>query len=117
MLHADALPMQVFADDFNSGLIPRFLLVNSLGMMDSMWALILPNAITVYNLLVARSFFRSTLPGGLLEAFQTDGCTDFQFFPSIAVPLSKAIIAVLTILIRRDALERLLQRIDLSAQP
>ncbi len=81
----------------NSGLIPRFLLVNSLGLMDSLWALVLPNAITVYNLLVARSFFRSTLPGELLEASQIDGCSDFRFFVSIALPLSKAIIAVLTI--------------------
>ena len=80
---------------FNGGIIPMFLTIKSLKIYNTAWALVLPAAVSVYNLIVCRSFFESTLPKDLLEAAQIDGCNDFIFFFRIAVPLSKTIIAVM----------------------
>ena len=80
---------------FNGGIIPMFLTIKNLQIYNSPWALVLPAAVSVYNLIVCRSFFESTLPHDLLEAAQIDGCNDFRFFFQIAVPLSKTIIAVM----------------------
>lgn len=82
---------------FGGGMIPGYLLIKSLGMLDTPWALIIPGAMSVYNMIVARSFIQNNVPEELLEASQIDGCTDFQFFFRIVLPLSKAIIAVLTL--------------------
>ena len=89
--------MLVFTMVVNSGLIPRYLLVSNLRLIDTIWALVLPNAITIFNLFVARTFFQTSIPIELLEAARIDGCNDFRFFFSIALPLSKAIVAVLII--------------------
>ena len=78
---------------FNGGIIPMFLTIKSLGIYNTPWALVLPAAVSVYNLI--RSFFESSLPQDLLEAAQIDGCTDFRFFFQFAIPLSKTIIAVM----------------------
>lgn len=80
---------------FNGGIIPMFLTIKNLGIYNSPWALVLPVAVSVYNLIVCRSFFESTLPQELLEAAQIDGCNDFRFFFTMAIPLSKTIIAVM----------------------
>lgn len=80
---------------FNGGIIPMFLTIKSLGIYNSPWALVLPAAVSVYNLIVCRSFFESSLPQELLEAAQIDGCNDFRFFFTMAIPLSKTIIAVM----------------------
>ena len=80
---------------FNGGIIPMFLTIKSLNIYNTAWALVLPAAVSVYNLIVCRSFFESTLPKDLLEAAQIDGANDFTFFFRIAVPLSKTIIAVM----------------------
>ena len=80
---------------FNGGIIPMFLTIKSLGIYNTPWALVLPAAVSVYNLIVCRSFFESSLPQDLLEAAQIDGCTDFRFFFQFAIPLSKTIIAVM----------------------
>ena len=82
---------------FGGGMIPGYLLIKSLGMLDTPWALIIPGAMSVYNMIVARSFIQNNVPEELLEASQIDGCTDFQFFFRIVLPLSKAIMAVLTL--------------------
>ena len=79
---------------FSGGLIPNYLLIRSLGMIDTPWALVLPGAVTAYNMIVARTFIRSSIPGELLDAAMMDGCSDFKYFIQIVVPLSKAIIAV-----------------------
>lgn len=63
--------------------------------MDTIWALTLPVAASVWNIIIARTFFQSSLPDELLEAAVMDGCSDFRFFFSIALPLSKVIIAVM----------------------
>lgn len=80
---------------FQGGLIPFFLVVRDLGLLNTRWALIIPVAISVWNLMIAISFLRTSIPGVLLEAAQMDGCSDFRYFVSIVLPLSKPIIAVL----------------------
>jgi multiple sugar transport system permease protein/putative aldouronate transport system permease protein len=80
---------------FQGGLIPFFLVVRDLGLLNTRWALIIPVAISVWNLMIAISFLRSSIPSALLEAAQMDGCSDFRYFVSIVLPLSKPIIAVL----------------------
>ena len=82
---------------FNGGLIPMYMQVQSLHLLNSPLALMLPGAISVYNMIVARTFFMNTIPRELLEASQIDGCSDLRYFISIVLPLSKAIIAVLTL--------------------
>jgi putative aldouronate transport system permease protein len=82
---------------FNGGLIPTYLVVKSLGMLDTVWALIIPNAITVYNLIIVRTFFQQTIPDELLEAAGIDGCGNTKFFLQIVIPLSKPIIAVIVL--------------------
>lgn len=82
---------------FGGGMIPGYLLVKGLGMLNTPWALIIPGAMSVYNMIVARTFIQDNIPEELLEASRIDGCTDCQFFFRIVLPLSKAILAVLTL--------------------
>ncbi len=86
--------MFTFTMVFNGGLIPFYLTVLQLGMIDTIWAMILPWGLSVWNVIITRTFFESTLNGEILDAAQIDGCTDFGFFLRIALPLSGAIIAV-----------------------
>ncbi|KGM12943.1 sugar ABC transporter permease, partial [Cellulomonas bogoriensis 69B4 = DSM 16987] len=79
---------------FNGGLIPNYILISSLGMTNTMWALVLPGAISVFNLLVMKSFFEN-LPVELEEAAQIDGLGWFGIFARIVLPLSKAVIATM----------------------
>ena len=85
----------LFTMMFSGGLIPSYLLVKNLGLIDTMWAIILPGSVSAYNVIVARTYFKQTIPKELLEAAQMDGCEDFKFFKSIVIPLSTPIIAVL----------------------
>jgi putative aldouronate transport system permease protein len=82
---------------FNGGLIPTYLLVRSLGMLNTRWAMMIPNALIVFNVIVARTYFQTTIPDELLEASQLDGCSDYRFVRSIVLPLSGPIIAVITL--------------------
>ncbi len=82
---------------FGGGLIPGYLLVNQLGLINTRWSMILPGALSVYNIILARTFIRSNIPVELMEATQIDGCSDFRFFISFVLPLSKAIIAVVAL--------------------
>lgn len=79
---------------FSGGLIPMYIQVQNLKLLNTMWSLILPGAISVYNLIVARTFIVNTIPSELLEASQIDGCSDIRYYVSIVLPLSGAIIAV-----------------------
>ena len=85
----------LFTMMFSGGLIPSYLLIKNLGLIDSMWSIILPGAVSAYNVIVARTYFKQTIPKELLEAAQMDGCSDFKFFNAIVIPLSTPIIAVL----------------------
>jgi putative aldouronate transport system permease protein len=87
----------VFTMFFNGGLIPTYLLVKDLGMLNTRAAMIIPQALSVWNLIIAIAYFRSAIPGELLEAARLDGCNDFQYFFRILIPLSTPIIAVLTL--------------------
>ena len=89
--------MVTFTMIFNGGLIPTYLLVLQLNLYDSMWALILPVAVSAWNLIVARTFFQQTIPDELLEAALLDGCSNAQFFVRIVLPLSKSILAVMVL--------------------
>ncbi|TYP73133.1 carbohydrate ABC transporter permease [Paenibacillus methanolicus] len=82
---------------FGGGLIPTYLLVKSLGMVDTMWALIVPGAISTYNLIVMRTYFQSSIPWELQEAALIDGCTNWRLLLNIILPLSKPIIAVMAL--------------------
>jgi len=87
----------VFTMFFSGGLIPTYLVVKQLGMLNTIWAMVLPNAVSAFNVIVARTFFQSTIPKELLEAAVTDGCSNTRFFLRIALPLSLPIVAVLTL--------------------
>lgn len=82
---------------FGGGMIPTYLLIKDLGMINTRWALLIPNAMGVWNVILARTFFQSNIPVELLEASQLDGCSNWTFIVKIVIPLSKAIIAVITL--------------------
>jgi multiple sugar transport system permease protein/putative aldouronate transport system permease protein len=87
----------VFTFMFSGGLIPTYLVVRGLGLLDTRAALILPLAIGAWNVVIARTYFQHTIPNELLEAAQMDGCKDFRFLWSVVLPLSGPIIAVITL--------------------
>ncbi|XEC96034.1 carbohydrate ABC transporter permease [Paenibacillus tarimensis] len=82
---------------FGGGLIPLYLVVKELNLMDTRWALIIPNALGVFQIIIARTFFQNTIPEELSEAAEIDGCSDMGFLFRIVLPLSKPIIAVLVL--------------------
>ncbi|GAA1989942.1 carbohydrate ABC transporter permease [Isoptericola halotolerans] len=84
----------VFTMFFNGGLIPNYVLISSLGMTNTMWAIVLPGAINVFNLLIMKSFFENQ-PQELEEAAAIDGLGWFGIFGRIVLPLSKAVIATM----------------------
>jgi len=87
----------VFTMYFSGGLIPTYLLIKNLKMTDSLWVMIIPFAISTYNLIIARTFIQNTIPDSLTEAATIDGCSNIGILTRIVLPLSKAIIAVLII--------------------
>lgn len=84
---------------FGGGLIPTYLNITNLHLVDTVWAITLPGAMSVYNMIVMRTFFSNTIPGELREAADLDGCGDFRYFISIVIPLSGAIIAVISLFV------------------
>lgn len=84
----------LFTMIFNGGIIPNYLLVDSLGMRNTLWAIVLPNAISAFNLLIMKSFFEN-FPEDLEEAATIDGLTTYGVFLRIVLPLSKAVIATM----------------------
>ena len=82
---------------FNGGMITSYMLVQKLGLLNTVWSLLLPGAIGVYNLIIAKTFIQNSIPGELLEAAKIDGCSDIMYFFKVVMPLSKAIIAVLVL--------------------
>lgn len=88
--------LATFTMIFSGGMIPTFLVVKSLGLIDSYWSLLIPGAISAFYLIILKNFFQQ-LPDGLEESAKIDGCNDFQIFYKIVVPLSKPAIATLTL--------------------
>lgn len=82
---------------FGGGLIPSYLNVKSLGLVNTRFYIVIYSALSVYNMLVARTFFGNSIPQALTEAAQIDGCDEFRVFGKIVIPLSKPIITVLTL--------------------
>lgn len=82
---------------FGGGMIPNYILIRDLHLMNTRWAILLPGALSVYNMIVARTFIQGNIPNELLEASQLDGCSDTKYFFKIILPLSKAVIAVLVL--------------------
>lgn len=85
----------VFTMFFQGGIIPSYLIVQNLGMIDTIWAMVIPSAIATYNVIVMRTFFQSSIPWEIQEAALIDGCSNFKLFIRIILPLSKPIIAVM----------------------
>ena len=82
---------------FNGGMIPSYLLVKDFKMLDTIWALVIPGALSVWNVILIRTFIQNSIPGDLLEAAQLDGCRDGQYLIKIVLPLSGPIIAVMVL--------------------
>ncbi|MBO0991905.1 carbohydrate ABC transporter permease [Bacillus sp. SD088] len=80
---------------FNGGMIPTYLVVQELGMIDTFWAMIIPNAIATYNLIVMRTYFQTSIPWELQEAAMIDGCSNWKMLWKVILPLSKPIMAVM----------------------
>lgn len=80
---------------FSGGLIPTYLVVKQLKMLNTVWALLLPTAMSVWNMIIARTYFQNSIPAGLEEAATIDGCSNLKLFFQIILPLSQPIIAVL----------------------
>ena len=89
--------MFTFTMLFNAGMIPNYLLIRDLGLLNTRWALLLPGAISVYNMIIVRTFFQSNIPDELLESARLDGCSDITFLLKIVLPLSGSVIAVITL--------------------
>ena len=80
---------------FGGGLIPTYLVVNNLGLVDTIWVMIVPFAVSSFNIIVIRTFFQNSIPDGLWEAAQIDGAGTIRYFIQIVLPLAKAILAVI----------------------
>ncbi|MDQ0231203.1 carbohydrate ABC transporter permease [Metabacillus malikii] len=85
----------VFTMFFNGGLIPTYLLMKDLQLIDTMWVFIIPFSVNVFNLIITRTFFESNIPKEMYEAASIDGCSHFTFFLKIVLPLSKAVVSVI----------------------
>ena len=79
----------------SGGLIPTYIVVKNFGLLNSFWVMVLPFSVSTYNIIVARTFFKSTIPETLWEAAQIDGCGTLRYFLQFVLPLSKAVLAVI----------------------
>lgn len=91
------LLLMTFTMYFSGGMIPSFLVVKLLGLYNTFWALVIPGAISTYNMIVMRSFFESSIPEELHDAANIDGCDDYQYLLKILLPLSKPVLAVMVL--------------------
>jgi putative aldouronate transport system permease protein len=82
---------------FNGGMVPTFLLVDSLGMRNTIWAMLIPGALSVWNMMICRTYMETSIPDELFEAATVDGCKPFRYLVSVVVPLSKPVLAVLVL--------------------
>ncbi len=89
--------MFVFTMYFSGGLIPTYLVVDGLNMLDTIWAMVIPGAISVYNVIITRTYFQNSIPESLKEAADLDGANTAQFLFRIVLPLSAPIIAVISL--------------------
>ena len=93
------MKLLVFTMYFSGGMIPFYLVVKNLGMVNTRLSMIILGSVSIYNVIVVRSFMSSTIPDELMDAATIDGCGNGRFFAQIVVPLSKAVIAVIVLYI------------------
>ena len=96
-VHMSQVPGLIKDGIITGGMIPTFLIVQRLHLLNTMWALILPTAVSTYNLIIMRTFFESTIPFELVESASLDGCNDLVIFFRIVLPLSGPILAVMVL--------------------
>lgn len=87
----------LFTMFFSGGLIPTYILMSKLKLVNTIWAMLIPGAISVYNMILVRTFLTGSIPLELLEASQIDGCSDAKYFTAVLLPLSKPVISVITL--------------------
>lgn len=106
---------------FSGGMIPTYLVVSNLGLIDSFWAMILPSAMGVWNVILIKTYIQSSIPLEIFESASIDGCSDWKYFISMIIPLSKPIIAVMVLLYAvgkwNDFFSGLLYLNDVNRQP
>lgn len=106
---------------FSGGMIPTYLVVSKLGLIDSFWAMILPSAMGVWNVILIKTYIQSSIPIEIFESASIDGCSDWKYFISMVIPLSKPIIAVMVLLYAvgkwNDFFSALLYLNDVNKQP
>jgi putative aldouronate transport system permease protein len=91
------MKLMVFTMFFSGGLIPIYMVVRGLNLINTRYVLIILGSVSVFNIILARAYYQTTLPKELFEAATIDGCGNFNFFIKIVLPLSKAIIAVIAL--------------------
>jgi multiple sugar transport system permease protein/putative aldouronate transport system permease protein len=89
--------LMVFTMYFSGGMIPTYMVVRKLGLIDTRWAMIIPVALSVWNVILCRTYISSTIPDSLYESATLEGCSPFRFMISIVLPLSAPIMAVLAL--------------------
>lgn len=91
------MKFMIFTMFFNGGMIPLYMLIKDFGLLNNMWGLLLPTTLSVYNMTIARAFFEGSIPDGIVEAAQIDGCSNIGTFFRIVLPVSPAIISVMSL--------------------
>ena len=89
--------MITFTMIFSGGMLPTYIVIKQMGLINTRWAMILPGAIGVWNVIITRTFYQSNISDELLEASVLDGCDNFRFLWQIVLPLSKAVTAVMVL--------------------
>ncbi len=92
------MTLLIFTMLFSGGLIPTYMVVQDLGMINTRWALLIPNAIGVWQVIIARTFFATSIPDELHEAAMLDGASELRTLRSVVLPLSKPVLAVLALM-------------------
>lgn len=87
----------VFTMYFSGGLIPTYLWIRNLGLINTMWAILLPASLSVYNMIVMRTYFKTSIPSELREAAQLDGCGEWRYLVQIVLPLSGSVLGVIAL--------------------
>jgi len=82
---------------FGGGLIPTYICIKNMGLLNSMWAFLLPSALSIYNMTVMRTYFRTQIPQELHESAQIDGCGEWRYLVQMVLPLSGAVLAVIAL--------------------
>ena len=106
---------------FSGGMIPTYLVVSKLHLIDTFWAMVIPSAMGVWNVILTKTYIQSSIPLEIYESASIDGCTDWKYFTGMVLPLSKPIIAVMVLLYAvgkwNDFFSGLLYLNDSSRQP